>query len=128
MVQQTTEGVCVSVESFYQPKQSNPFSLEFLFAYRITIENFSPVPVKLLTRHWYIRDSNGVHREVEGEGVVGLQPLINCSERHQYVSACNLRSEIGKMWGFYMMEDMFHKRRFKVQIPEFQLIAPFKMN
>src|SRR5690606_41893748 len=66
MVQQVTEGVSVTVETFYQPAQSNPLSSEFLFAYRITIENLSTVPVKLLRRHWTILDSNGAVREVEG--------------------------------------------------------------
>ena len=76
MVQQITEGVNIMVESFYQIAQSNPLTSEYLFAYRITIENLSAHPVKLLSRHWHIVDSNGTHREVEGDGVVGQQPVI----------------------------------------------------
>lgn len=128
MVQQVTEGVSVTVESFYQPAQSNPLSSEFLFAYRITIENLSTMPVKLLRRHWYIQDSNGSLREVEGEGVVGQQPIIEPGDSYQYVSAANLRTEIGKMYGTYQMENLYNKKMMTVTIPEFQLIAPFKMN
>lgn len=125
---QVTDGVSITVETFYQPAQSNPLSAEYLFAYRITIENLSSVPVKLLRRHWHIIDSNGSHREVDGEGVVGEQPIIQPGEQYQYVSAANLRSEVGKMYGSYEMENLFNKRLFHVAIPEFQMIAPFKLN
>lgn len=128
MVQQVTEGVSITVETFYQPAQSNPQSSEFLFAYRITIENLSTMPVKLLRRHWHIMDSNGSYREVEGEGVVGQQPIITPGESYQYISACNLRSEIGKMYGTYQMENLYNKKLLEITIPEFQLIAPFKLN
>ena len=128
MVTQVTEGVSISVETFYQPAQSDPLSSEFLFAYRITIENLSTMPVQLLRRHWHIKDSNGSTREVDGEGVIGQQPIIEPGDSYQYVSAANLRSEIGKMFGTYEMENLYNKKVFSVQIPEFQLIAPFKMN
>lgn len=128
MIQQVTEGVSVTVETFYQPAQSNPVASEYLFAYRITIENLSTMPVKLLRRQWHIMDSNGTYREVEGEGVVGQQPLIEPGGSHQYISACNLRSDMGKMSGSYQMENLYNKRLFNVLIPEFQMIAPFKMN
>lgn len=128
MVQQITEGVSIIVETFYQPSQSNPLNSEYLFAYRITIENLTPHPVKLLSRHWHIVDSNGTHREVEGEGVVGQQPVIIPGDSYQYTSAANLNSDIGKMYGMYIMENLFNKKKIKVAIPEFQLIAPAKMN
>lgn len=128
MVQQVTEGVSITVETFYQPAQSNPLSSEYLFAYRITIENLSTMPVKLLRRHWHIIDSNGSYREVEGEGVVGQQPIIEPGGNYQYVSAANLRSDMGKMYGSYQMENMYNKKLITVSIPEFQLVAPFKMN
>ena len=128
MVQQITEGVSITVETFYQPAQSNPLSAEYLFAYRITIENLQEVSVRLLRRHWFIVDSNGAYREVEGEGVVGQQPIIEPGKSYQYVSACNLRSDMGKMYGNYQMENVYNKKLFQVSIPEFQMIAPFKMN
>lgn len=128
MVQKVTEGVNIMVETFYQPDQSNPANSEFLFAYRITIENLTDHPVKLVSRHWHILDSNGTHREVEGDGVVGRQPIIMPGENYQYTSAANLQSEIGKMYGVYQMENLFNKKKLKVTIPEFQLVAPAKLN
>lgn len=128
MSQQVTEGVSIMVETFYQPAQSNPVKYEHLFAYRITIENQTIYPVKLLSRHWHIKDSNGTHREVEGEGVVGQQPVIQPGDSYQYTSAVNLYSEIGKMYGSYLMENLFNKKKLTVAIPEFKLIVPAKLN
>ncbi|PSR04817.1 MAG: Co2+/Mg2+ efflux protein ApaG [Bacteroidetes bacterium SW_11_45_7] len=125
---QTTQGVKVSVETFYQPEYSNPVNAEYMFAYQVTIENVSSNTVKLLRRQWYIYDSNGVARQVEGEGVVGRQPVLEPGEKHQYVSGCNLRTEMGKMKGYYTMERQNDELRFTVTIPEFHLIAPTKLN
>lgn len=128
MANKISEGVEVSVETFYQPDYSNPLSGEYMFAYRITIENHNSFPVKLHRRHWNIFDSNGSYREVEGEGVVGVQPTLNPGERYQYVSGCNLRTEMGKMHGSYTMENLNDKKSFEVNIPIFEMIVPFKMN
>ena len=128
MVHQVTEGISIMVETFYQPTQSNPLNSEYLFAYRITIENQTMYPVKLLSRHWHIKDSNGTHREVQGEGVVGRQPIIEPGDSYQYTSAAGLRSDIGKMYGTYLIENLFNKKKFTVLIPEFQLLVPAKMN
>jgi ApaG protein len=128
MASKVTEGVIVTVETFYQPDYSNPVNGEFMFAYRITLQNNNPFPVRLLRRHWHIFDSNGTQREVEGEGVVGVQPQINSGEQYQYVSGCNLRTEMGKMYGTYTMQNITSKKQFEVKIPVFDMIVPFKMN
>ena len=128
MVSKISEGVTISVETFYQPDYSNPQSSEYMFAYRITIENNNSFPVKLLRRHWYIFDSDSTHREVEGEGVIGNQPEINSGEKYQYISGCNLRTELGKMHGTYAMENLNTKKMFSVNIPAFEMTVPFKLN
>lgn len=128
MANKISEGVEISVETFYQPDYSNPVSGEYMFAYRITIENHNNFPVKLHRRHWHIFDSNGNYREVEGEGVVGVQPTLRPGERYQYVSGCNLRTEMGKMYGEYTMENLNNKKTFDVNIPVFEMIVPFKMS
>lgn len=128
MVQKVTNDVNIMVETFYQSVHSNPVRGEYLFAYRITIENLGNVPVKLLRRHWHIADSNGEIREVNGDGVVGQQPVIAPGEQYQYVSSCNLSSDMGKMSGSYTMLDLYTKREMEVIIPEFVLVAPFKEN
>ena len=99
-----------------------------MFAYKITIENSNDFPVKLLRRHWHIYDSDGSMREVEGEGVVGIQPVIEPAASYQYISGCNLRSEMGKMHGTYLLENVNNKKTFDVFIPAFEMHVPFKMN
>lgn len=128
MVSKLTDGVKISVEQFYQPEYSNPVQSEFMFAYRVTIENNNSFPVQLLRRHWWISDSNADKREVEGEGVIGVQPVIAPGEKYQYISGSNLKSEIGTMTGTYLMENLVSKQRFEVKIPSFQMEAPFKRN
>lgn len=128
MTSMISEGVKVSVETFYQQDYSNPIQSEFMFAYRITIENHNSFPVKLQSRHWYIFDSDGSKREVEGEGVVGMQPIINSQAEYQYVSGCNLHTEMGRMHGTYIMENLHNKETFDVSIPAFEMITPFKNN
>jgi ApaG protein len=123
-----SSGVMVSVETFFQPEYSNPANSEFMFAYRITITNNNHFPVRLLRRHWHITDSNGVEREVEGEGVVGIQPLIKPQDSYQYISGCNLHTEMGKMHGHYVLENLHTRTTFNVMIPVFHMVAPFKLN
>jgi ApaG protein len=123
-----SEGVKVTVETFYQPDYSNPLQSEFMFAYRINIENHNSFSVKLHRRHWKIFDSNGTYRDVEGEGVVGVQPILKPGENYQYVSGCNLRTEMGRMEGTYEMENLNSKVLFQVNIPPFEMIVPFKGN
>ena len=128
MVSKISEGVEISVETFYQSDYSNPVNHEFMFAYQIRIENHNRFSVKLLRRHWYIFDSNGDKREVEGEGVVGQQPIILTGKNYEYTSGCSLRSEIGRMQGTYEMENLNSKTIFEVNIPSFDMIVPFKNN
>ena len=123
-----TEGVKVTVITDYQKEYSSPSQSHYVFTYRITIENCSSHTVQLQRRHWFIFDSNGYMKEVEGEGVVGKKPVLEPGEVHQYVSGCNLRTGIGKMAGKYVMERTIDGKRFEVSIPEFTLMVPFLHN
>ncbi|SHI55561.1 ApaG protein [Hymenobacter daecheongensis DSM 21074] len=124
----TTQGVTVSVTTNYLPDYSSPTQEHYVFAYKIDILNGSEYTMKLLRRHWYIYDANGVVREVEGEGVVGQQPVLEPGESHQYVSGCNLKSGLGKMRGTYQMERLADGKEFTVEIPEFTLVVPYRLN
>ncbi len=128
MVTAITQGVKISVETSYQEDQSNPANDYFMFAYRITIENLSDYAIQLKRRQWFIFDSSGTQREVEGEGVVGLQPVIEPGENHSYVSGCQLSTEIGNMSGNYLMYRLVDHNSFTVDIPEFELIVPYRLN
>ena len=60
---------------------------------------------------------------VEGEGVVGEQPVLHPGQSHDYVSGCPLTTPMGAMQGHYgfRRED---GSRFEVAIPHFPLAAP----
>ncbi len=128
MIADIAKRVKVSVETEYQPEYSNPAQHHFVFTYRITIENKSDKTIQLKTRHWEIIDATYPNREVEGEGVVGKQPILEPGQSHQYVSGCNLRSGIGKMKGHYSMEKLIDGKQFDVIIPEFTMVVPIKLN
>jgi len=123
-----TEGVEVVVKSTFEKEFSKPTESEFIFSYHISIKNNNHFPVKLSSRRWFVFDSKGDHYEVEGEGVIGLQPIIEPTKNHSYESGTSLNSPIGRMRGYYIMENMLTNIEFKVYIPEFDLIAPFVLN
>lgn len=68
--------VCVQVQSIYVETQSIPDEERFVFAYTVTIRNLGRSNVQLMGRYWLITNSNGRQTEVQGEGVIGEQPLI----------------------------------------------------
>ena len=128
MVTEITKGIQVSVETEYQPKYSSPRQYHYVFTYKVIIENQSNHTIQLKRRHWFIKDVGYTNREVEGEGVVGQQPIIEPGEEHVYVSGCNLKSGLGKMYGYYIIEKIIDGKSFEVTIPEFMMIMPIRAN
>ena len=128
MVTAVTEGVRIDVQTIFQDEFSNPMQQHYVFSYRIRIENQSRVTVQLKRRFWQIFDGTGIKREVEGEGVVGQQPVLEPGESYEYVSGCNQTGSVGKMVGFYTMERVVDGKQFKVEVPEFNLIVPYRLN
>jgi ApaG protein len=120
MVSAVTDGIRVSVETFYLPDRSEPQNHHWVFAYRITIGNESARTVRLLRRHWIIRDANEQLTEVFGDGVVGEQPVLGPGAAHTYTSGTHLETPTGTMHGSYEMQDDAGKL-FRVEIPLFTL-------
>ena len=118
-----TRGVIVRVSVSYLPEQSEPRRGRWFWAYHVRIENEGPMSVQLLTRHWIITDGRGSCHSVEGEGVVGEQPLIAPGASFDYVSGCPLATPTGAMRGSYRMVDDTGAV-FEVAIPHFSLSAP----
>lgn len=118
----TTDDITVTVRPGYLDGQSDLFSRRFVFGYFVQIENQSGEEVQLIRRHWIIRETNGRMEEVEGEGVVGIQPVIGPGERHEYTSFCVLYSFEGSMEGSYLMQRASGER-LRVMIPRFSLRA-----
>lgn len=128
MVSAITKGIQVSVETTYQPDFSNPQQHHHVFTYKVRIENKSNHTVQLLRRRWEIFDAAESRKIVEGDGVVGQQPILEPGETHTYVSGCNLKSGMGKMRGAFTLEKLRDGQLWEVVIPEFQLIATLFQN
>jgi ApaG protein len=128
MTSAITQGVKISVKPRYEELHSSPDKNRYVFSYHISIENQRTSTIQLLKRHWYIKDSILELREVEGEGVIGVQPIIRPGEIHEYMSWCPLKSEIGQMSGSYKMIDRDDSSYFDVVVPAFTLFATPKCN
>ena len=100
----TTEGIRVRVGAQFLPNQSAPEAGRFAYAYRVKIDNEGEGTAQLLRRKWVILDAENDRRTVEGEGVVGEQPVIAPGESFEYVSGCTLPTEWGTMEGRYRMQ------------------------
>lgn len=118
-------NIQVSTKSTYLEEQSSPENNFYIWAYEITITNNSQEIVQLLSRHWKITDLTGKVEEVEGPGVVGLQPVIKPNRSFSYSSFCQLPTAHGTMGGFYEMQTL-DEEFFKIEIPEFSLNSPMQ--
>ncbi|MCP9237060.1 Co2+/Mg2+ efflux protein ApaG [Lewinella sp. JB7] len=131
MTSQTTQRVRVSAESFYQERYSQPEELQYVHAYRIRIENHGDFPVQLLSRVWQVIEATGDRRHVEGEGVVGKQPVIQPGDFYEYNSWVQFATPIGAMQGSYVMyrrDGDGVENYFEVEVPRFLHIAPAVLN
>jgi ApaG protein len=123
-----THGIKVSVDTLFEKDHSDAFVPKYIFTYFITIENTSEIPAQLLRRHWDIFDSSGKKHHVDGNGVIGEQPIIKPGNSHDYNSFCELSTDMGQMKGYYVMKNLVTKEEFKIQIPAFNLIAEYRLN
>lgn len=117
-----TEGIRITVRPRYVPEQSRPSQRHFVFAYYVRIENVGQDTAQLVSRRWLIHDSVGRDTEVEGEGVVGEQPVLAPGRVHEYQSFCVLQSGSGHMEGSYRFVRA-DGSAFEAQIPRFILDA-----
>ena len=118
-----TEGITVHVAVNFLPEQSRIEAGKWFWVYHIRIENHCEQTIKLLTRHWRITDGRGMVNIVEGEGVVGEQPVLAPGESHDYVSGCPLSTPHGSMEGHYTFRRA-NGSQVRAAIPFFPLAAP----
>lgn len=118
-----TDGVVVRVAVNFLPEQSRIEAGKWFWVYHIRIENESGETIQLMTRHWRITDGNGSVSVVEGDGVVGEQPVLRPGATHDYVSGCPLSTPHGSMEGHYTFRGP-KGSSIKAMIPFFPLAAP----
>ena len=128
MVSQITRGIKISVLTSFEGTYFKNYKIHFAFTYHVSIENQSKASVQLNSRHWEIYDALNNTETVDGEGVIGKQPVVKPGENYTYSSGCLLSSPIGAMKGHFNMVNFTTTRSFKVEIPAFKLSAPFAIN
>ena len=124
----TTRGIRIEVESNYEPERSSPVESYYFFSYHVRITNLGMERIQLLSRLWIITDSDGEVQRVEGPGVVGETPLLEPEQAFEYTSFCPLKTAVGAMEGYYVMEIPASGERFEARIAPFTLAVPGAVN
>ncbi|QOL26640.1 Co2+/Mg2+ efflux protein ApaG [Thalassotalea sp. LPB0316] len=124
---ETTQSISVQVETRFMPEQSLIDDQRYMFTYTITITNNGEQSAQLLSRSWLITDSIGETSTVEGDGVVGQQPILQPQQTYTYTSGCILKSPMGTMEGFYIFVQQDGKQ-VKAPIKVFTLAMPNIIN
>lgn len=119
----TAYNIDIHVRTAYLPEQSDPEKKRYVFSYHITITNHEQQPVQLLRRRWLIIDGDEQVQEVEGEGVIGEQPIIESQESYSYTSGTVLATRVGSMQGHYQMKTN-DGQTFNADIEPFTLALP----
>lgn len=128
MQKSITREVEVRVETSYQGLVRGTQPPQHFFSYKIQIFNHGDTTIQLLRRRWFISDALSGQKMVEGDGVVGLQPILSPGDSHAYTSGCSLLGHFGKMVGQYIFERLDNGEIFEVQIPEFSMMHPSHLN
>ncbi len=123
MYKAVTRNIQITVEPEYVPEDSMPEAAHYFWAYSIEIVNLSEETVQLRRRYWKIIDANGNVEEVQGDGVVGEEPVLRPGESFHYTSGCPLGTSSGIMSGRYQMQSQSGET-FSVVVPAFSLDLP----
>ena len=123
------DGVRVVVdEVMYMPSLHSPADKPHPFIYYITIYNDSDEVIQVLGRKWVVIEGGGEAVVVEGSGVIGEKPTLNPGESFSYNSyhvVARSGEAAGALYGMTVAREKGERRRrFMVEIPEFDLRCP----
>ncbi len=119
-----TDGVIVRVRPEWLAHESNPSRSEFIWSYKIEIENGANTVWTLRRRHWQIINANGHIQTVDGDGVVGQMPELKTGEAFCYTSGVPLKTPSGMMSGYYELENETGEV-LRAKVPAFSLDSPY---
>lgn len=122
----TTNQIQIEVLPAYDSAHSMPRLSKYVFSYQIEIKNNGDETIQIMRRAWVITDALNNIEYVEGEGVVGEQPVIEPGESYSYTSFCSLKTSFGVMKGNYFAVTS-SGMPIKIVIPEFILSHPFEV-
>lgn len=120
-----TRGIRVAVRPIFLEDKSSPAEGQFVWAYRVRIENGGRETVQVLRRTWRITDAHGRVQLVHGAGVVGEQPVLEPGEAFEYTSGTPLDTPSGFMAGQFHLVATASGEAFDAEIPLFSLDSPY---
>lgn len=126
MYKATTFDIEITATPKFIEEQSVPSDDHFVWSYTIKIENKGKHHVHLLHRYWQVVDERGQVKNVEGPGVIGMQPIIEPNKDFEYTSGTDLNTPSGVMHGKFKMARQDGKVLI-VDIPAFSLDCPHGM-
>ncbi len=120
-----TDGIRIRVKPRFMADESEPVRNHFVWAYTVEIENTSNETWQLMVRHWQIVDSLGRTQIVDGDGVVGQQPVLAPGDAFRYTSGAPLAAPSGFMSGSYDFQSR-SGAWMTANVPAFSLDSPFE--
>ncbi len=93
------------------------------FIYFLSIQNDSEVAVTIRGRKWVVTHDDGTQLVVEGDGVVGRNPVIPPGEKFSYNSFHSIPTRRALAEGSFLGVDE-QGRRVLTRIPPFRLEVP----
>ncbi|MDP0501092.1 MAG: ApaG domain [Verrucomicrobiota bacterium JB022] len=122
----TPEGLYVSLDALehrFEPEQASP-DRPHLFIYHLTIQNDSDRRVTLLARKWVITYPDGEMDVVEGDKIVGQEPVLHPGDHFSYNSFHLTGRDCIAQGAFFGLDD--GDNRVHVRIPSFEMPIPGK--
>jgi len=120
---QELDGLYARVDDVvYMPALEAPSNKPHPFVYFITIQNDTDERVQVQGRKWVVREKGGEVTVVEGEGVVGQNPVLEAGEHFAYNSYHVTARDAQVMGTFFGMTATGEKVR--ISIPPFLLDIP----
>lgn len=121
-------GIEISAIPRFIPNEGGQGSHRFLFQYKIQVTNHNIYAVQLMRRHWEIFDGFIHQSIIDGDGVVGEQPIIRKGETHTYTSFCPLSFSMGMMKGWFTFQRFDDEGFMQAPIPTMFLNSHFNNN
>lgn len=123
--QADTAGIKIRVKPRFLQDESEPVRNHFVWAYTVEIENTSNETWQLMVRHWQIVDAEGRTHVVDGDGVVGQQPVLAPGDNFRYTSGAPLSAPSGFMSGSYDFQSRTGAW-LTAEVPAFSLDSPYE--
>lgn len=128
MILHLQNGIEISHSAEFVARIKTQYGPVYIFNHHIQFRNLNPFPVLLTHRHWEIRDLHLQCSELTGEGFKGNVPLILPESTYTDSTLLHFRSFVGKIRGHYTLMSSENSQLYKIEFPEYQLIANHILN